>query len=94
MAARDGIGAPRRPSTIERERLVLEEARRLTAIERRGLKYEDAVRVLEDGITRKQVSYTLERLRAVGLLERRDGYNWHPKGEELPPPQVSPQSAG
>ncbi len=78
MAARDGIGAPRRPSTIERERLVLEEARRLTAIERRGLKYEDAARVLEDGLTRKQINYTLERLARAGQLERRDGYNWHP----------------
>ncbi len=78
MAARDGIGAPRRPSTIERERLVLEEARRLAQIERRGLKYEDAARILEGDITRKQINYTLERLARAGHLERRDGYNWHP----------------
>jgi hypothetical protein len=78
VAARDGIGAPRRPSTIERERLVLEEARRLASVERRGLRYEDAARVLEDGTTRKQVNYTLERLARGGQLERRDGYNWHP----------------
>lgn len=83
MAARDGIGAPRQPSTIERERLVLEEARRLTAVERRGLKYEDAVRILEDGITRKQINYTLERLARSGQLERRDGYNWHPVEVEV-----------
>jgi hypothetical protein len=78
MAARDGIGAPRRPSTIERERLVLEEARRLAQIERRGLRYEDAARVLEGDITRKQINYTLERLARAGELVRRDGYNWHP----------------
>lgn len=78
MAARDGIGAPRRPSTIERERLVLEEARRLASIERRGLKYEDAARVLEGSMTRKQISYTLERLARGKQLERRDGYNWYP----------------
>jgi alpha-D-ribose 1-methylphosphonate 5-triphosphate synthase subunit PhnI len=78
MAARDGIGAPRRPSTIERERLVLEEARRLAQIERRGLRYEDAERVLEGDITRKQINYTLERLARAGQLVRRDGYNWHP----------------
>ncbi len=78
MAARDGIGAPRRPSTIERERLVLEEARRLASIEHRGLRYEDALRVLEDGMTRKQINYTLERLSRDGQLARRDGYNWYP----------------
>lgn len=77
MAARDGIGAPRKPSTIERERLVLEEARRLAEVERRGFKYEDAIRILGDGITRKQVGYTLERLAREGQLERRDGYNWY-----------------
>lgn len=78
MAARDGIGAPRRPSTIERERLVLEEARRLAQVERRGLRYEDAVRVLKGEMTRKQINYTLERLARSGELVRRDGYNWHP----------------
>lgn len=78
MAARDGIGAPRRPSTLERERLVLEEARRLTSAERRGLRYEDAVRVLEGDTTRKQINYTLERLARAGQLVRRDGYNWYP----------------
>lgn len=78
MAARDGIGAPRRPVTIERERLVLEEARRLAEVERRGLRYEDAVRVLEGAVTRKQVGYTLERLARDGKLERREGYNWWP----------------
>ena len=78
MAARDGIGAPRRPSTIERERLVLEEARRLAQIERRGLRYEDAARVLKGDTTRKQINYTLERLARAGELMRRDGYNWHP----------------
>lgn len=77
MAARDGIGAPRRPSTIERERLVLEEARRLARVERRGLRYEDAVRVIEGEVTRKQINYTLERLSRDGQLERRDGYNWY-----------------
>jgi hypothetical protein len=82
MAAQDGIGAPRRPSTIERERLVLEEAKRLTAIERRGLKYEDAVRVLGEEVTRKQIGYTLERLARNGQLERRNGYNWHPTATE------------
>ncbi len=85
MAARDGIGAPRRPSTIERERLVLEEARRLAQVEHRGFRYEDALRVLtapapsfEGTPTRKQINYTLERLARDGKLERRDGYNWHP----------------
>ena len=88
MAARDGIGAPRRPSTIERERLVLEEAWRLAQIERRGLRYEDVVRILSpsdgratlavEAPTRKQINYTLERLARDGKLERRDGYNWHP----------------
>lgn len=78
MAARDGIGAPRRPSTIERERLVLEEARRLASVERRGLRYEDALRALGGEATRKQVGYTLERLARAGQLERRGGYNWYP----------------
>jgi len=78
MAARDGIGAPRRPSTIEREQLVLAEAHKLSVIEKRGLRYEDAVRVLEPGLTRKQINYTLERLARGGHLERRDGYNWYP----------------
>ena len=77
MAARDGVGAPRRPSTIERERLVLEEARRLASVERRGLKYEDAARILEGEATRKQISYTLECLARAGRLERRHGYNWY-----------------
>jgi len=82
VAARDGIGAPRRPSTIRREQLVLAEAHLLSVLERRGLRYEDAVRVVvaagDEVPTRKQINYTLERLARDGKLERRDGYNWYP----------------
>ena len=77
MAARDGIGAPRRPAVLRREELVLAEARRLHEVERRGLRYEDAVRVLGDEVTRKQINYTLERLARDGKLERRGGYAWY-----------------
>lgn len=79
MAARDGIGAPRRPAAIEREQRVVAEADRLSKVEKRGLRYEDAARVLEDGTTRKQINYTLERLARAGKLERRDGYVWYLK---------------
>lgn len=78
MTSRDGIGAPRRLDTIAREEAVLAEARRLARAELRGLRHEDALRVLPQGTTRKQVNYTLERLARDGHLVRRDGYAWHP----------------
>jgi hypothetical protein len=82
VAARDGVGAPRRQSTLAREQLIMAEAHALHVLERRGLRYEDAVRVcLVDGQpapTRKQINYTLERLARDGRLERRGGYNWYP----------------
>lgn len=78
MASKDGVGAPRRPSVLERERLILEEAIRLSFAERRGLRYEDAVRVLGPEVTRKQIGYTLERLARDGKLKRSGGYSWHP----------------
>jgi hypothetical protein len=83
MAARDGIGAPRKPSTLERERLILQEALRLHEVEKRGLRYEDAAKVCEAGTgeipSRKQVNYSLQRLAIAGVIERRGGYVWHLK---------------
>lgn len=83
MASQDGIGAPRKPSTLEREAAILREAIRLKAVERRGLRYEDAARVCtssEGGEpTRKQVNYSLQRLANTGKLERRGGYVWYLK---------------
>jgi hypothetical protein len=76
VASKDGVGAPRKPSVLEREEAVLTEALRLHQTERRGLRYEDARKVLGDGVTRKQINYTLERLARDGRLVRRDGYSW------------------
>ena len=82
MTARDGIGAPRKPSTIAREQRVLAEAHLLYVLQHRGLRYEDALKAClvegEPAPTRKQINYTLERLAQDGKLERRDGYNWYP----------------
>jgi hypothetical protein len=81
MASQDGIGAPRKPSTVEREASILREAIRLRAVEQRGLRYEDAARVCTspegDVPTRKQVNYSLQRLANTGKLVRRDGYVWY-----------------
>lgn len=81
MASRDGIGAPRKPSSLEREEAILAEAGRLRFSEQRGLRYEDAARACEralgETLTRKQVNYSLQRLAMTGRLERRDGYVWY-----------------
>ena len=81
MASRDGIGAPRKPSALEREAAILQEAIRLKAVEKRGLRYEDAAQACERAVgiepTRKQVNYSLQRLALAGKLERRDGYVWY-----------------
>lgn len=83
MSTRDGIGAPRKPSTLEREEAILQEALRLRFVEKRGLRYEDAARACEqrtgEELTRKQVNYSLQRLANAGKLERRDGYVWYLK---------------
>lgn len=86
MASRDGIGAPRKPSTLERETAILEEAKRLQKHENRGLRYIDAIdacrraQTSDDFVpTRNQINYSLQRLAAAGKIERRDGYMWHLK---------------
>lgn len=61
----------------------MSEARRLSDLEKRGLRYEDAAKACEasSGVapTRKQVNYSLQRLAVAGRLERRDGYVWYLK---------------
>lgn len=83
VASQDGVGAPRKQVTLERERLVLAEARRLSRDEKRGLRYEDAVRVLGEGVSRAQINYTLTRLASQAKLRRQDGYSWYPTIEAV-----------
>jgi hypothetical protein len=78
MASKDGIGAPRRPETINRDKAILAEAKRLQRREKRGLRASDAKRVVEGEISDNQIYYALRRLAQAGLLERRDGYSWYP----------------
>lgn len=77
-----GIGAPRSPVTIKRDKAILAEAKRIHRKEKRGLRFSDAERICEDGLSKNQVYYALRRLAQAGLLERKDGYSWYPVAQE------------
>lgn len=78
MASRDGIGAPRTAVTIERDKMILAEAKRILRKEKRGLRAADAARVCGPGVSENQIYYALRRLAQAGKIERRDGYSWFP----------------
>lgn len=75
MTTRDGIGAPRRPEVVERDRQALELIRRRHE-EGQCTRLADLRKVLDPELSRSQVFYVLKRLQADGLIERRAGYVW------------------
>lgn len=77
MSTKDGVGAPRSPETIARDKAILAEAKRLMRKEKRPLRNADVRRMYPD-ISDNQIYYALRRLAQAGSLERKDGYNWYP----------------
>lgn len=75
MTTRDGIGAPRRPEVVERDKRALEVIRKRHT-EGKCTRLADLREVLDHDLSRSQVFYVLKRLQAAGHIERRAGYIW------------------